>query len=38
MWFNIDGELVSKEPISFEVLPHALKVVAGNGSTERRPA
>jgi diacylglycerol kinase (ATP) len=29
MWFNIDGELISKDPISFGVVPKALRVVVG---------
>ncbi|PSQ69092.1 MAG: hypothetical protein BRD29_02330, partial [Bacteroidetes bacterium QH_2_67_10] len=29
MWFNVDGELQTKEPLTFEVLPGALPVVVG---------
>jgi diacylglycerol kinase (ATP) len=29
MWINVDGELIGKEPISFEVLPRALNVITG---------
>ncbi|HET6568149.1 MAG TPA: diacylglycerol kinase family protein [Rhodothermales bacterium] len=29
MWFNVDGELLTKEPIRFEVVPAALHVVVG---------
>ncbi len=29
MWFDVDGELVGSEPVHFEVLPRALRVVAG---------
>jgi diacylglycerol kinase (ATP) len=28
MWFNVDGELLGNAPISFEVLPQALRVAA----------
>jgi diacylglycerol kinase (ATP) len=28
MWFNVDGELIGNEPITFEVLPHALQFFA----------
>ncbi|MGK3964527.1 diacylglycerol kinase family protein [Sorangium sp. So ce118] len=31
MWFNVDGELVSNEPISFSVEHRALRVVVGPG-------
>ena len=30
MWFNVDGELLAKEPLTFTVLPGALNVVVGN--------
>lgn len=30
MWFNVDGELLAKEPLTFEVLPGALRVAVGN--------
>jgi diacylglycerol kinase (ATP) len=29
MWFNVDGELLSKEPLTFEAEPRALRVVVG---------
>lgn len=29
MWFNIDGELLTNEPITFSVVPGALRVLAG---------
>jgi len=29
MWFNIDGELLCKEPVTFSVLPQALRVIVG---------
>lgn len=29
LWFNVDGELQTKEPLTFEVLPGALPVVVG---------
>jgi len=29
IWFNADGELITNEPIVFEVLPQALEVVVG---------
>ena len=29
MWFNVDGELLTKKPIHFEVLPGALRVAVG---------
>ena len=29
MWFNVDGEMLSKEPLSFEAVPGALRVVVG---------
>lgn len=29
MWFDVDGELVGSEPVHFEVLPRALRAVAG---------
>jgi diacylglycerol kinase (ATP) len=31
MWFNIDGELVTNDPITFAVVPRALRVIVGNG-------
>ena len=29
MWFNVDGELVSNEPIVFEAVPKAMQVIIG---------
>jgi len=29
MWFNIDGELITKEPVSFQVLPSRQRVAVG---------
>lgn len=29
MWFNVDGELFTSQPITFTVLPQALRVVVG---------
>jgi diacylglycerol kinase (ATP) len=29
MWFNVDGELPTKDPVTFTVLPRALQVVVG---------
>jgi len=29
MWFNVDGELIGKEPATFELLPQALRCVVG---------
>jgi diacylglycerol kinase (ATP) len=31
MWFNVDGELLTSEPLSFHVVPGALDVVVGPG-------
>jgi diacylglycerol kinase (ATP) len=33
MWFNVDGELLTKDPVSFSILPRALQVVVGTGYT-----
>lgn len=33
MWFNVDGELLTNEPLSFTVLPGALRVVVGPAYT-----
>ena len=30
MWFNVDGELIGNDPVTFEVLPRALQFVAPN--------
>jgi diacylglycerol kinase (ATP) len=37
MWFNIDGELFTSEPITFTVLPLALRVVVGPAYTPIPP-
>jgi len=38
MWFNVDGELFTKDPVRFTVLPRALQVVVGKDYTpEPRP-
>jgi diacylglycerol kinase (ATP) len=29
MWFNVDGELLTKDPLTFQVLPGALRVIVG---------
>jgi diacylglycerol kinase (ATP) len=29
MWFNVDGELFTSQPITFTVMPQALRVVVG---------
>ncbi|MBI2395764.1 MAG: diacylglycerol kinase family lipid kinase [Deltaproteobacteria bacterium] len=31
MWFNVDGELVSKAAVTFRVVPRALRVIVGPG-------
>jgi diacylglycerol kinase (ATP) len=31
MWFNVDGELFTSQPITFTVVPQALRVVVGPG-------
>lgn len=31
MWFNVDGELFTKEPVTFAVRPSALRVIVGPG-------
>lgn len=33
MWFNIDGELLTKDPVTFTVLPQALRVIVGMNYT-----
>jgi diacylglycerol kinase family enzyme len=33
MWFNVDGELLTKEPITFTVQPRALRVAVGPAYT-----
>lgn len=37
MWFNVDGELFTKEPVHFEALPGALRVVVGPGYSPEPP-
>jgi diacylglycerol kinase (ATP) len=32
MWFNIDGELITNQPISFSVVPGAIDVIVGQSS------
>ena len=32
MWFNVDGELIGNDPVTFEVLPRVLQFVAPNES------
>jgi diacylglycerol kinase (ATP) len=29
MWFNVDGELFTQQPVTFTVLPHILRVMVG---------
>jgi diacylglycerol kinase family enzyme len=31
MWFNVDGELLTKEPATFTSVPGALRVIVGPG-------
>ena len=31
MWFNVDGELMGREPATFTIVPAALRVLAGTG-------
>jgi diacylglycerol kinase (ATP) len=35
MWFNADGELFGNEPVHFEVLPRAFRVVRGPNGIAR---
>lgn len=37
MWFNVDGELLTNEPVTITVLPAALRVVVGNDFTPVPP-
>ena len=37
MWFNVDGELLTKEPVRFEVVPRALRVAVGPDYTPEPP-
>ena len=32
MWFNLDGELLTREPLTFEVLPGALTMITAPGA------
>ena len=32
MWFNVDGELIGNEPARFEIMPRALRFVAGENA------
>jgi len=38
MWFNVDGELLTNEPVAFEVAPQALPVVVGPAYQPTPPA
>jgi diacylglycerol kinase (ATP) len=38
MWFNVDGELIGNEPVSFHLVPRALRVVVGPEYTATPPA
>lgn len=38
MWFNVDGELLTNEPVTFEALPQALPVVVGPAYQATPPA
>lgn len=29
MWFNVDGELLTKEPVTITVMPEALHMIVG---------
>jgi diacylglycerol kinase (ATP) len=29
MWFNVDGELIGSEPVTFSLVPNALRVIVG---------
>jgi diacylglycerol kinase (ATP) len=33
MWFNVDGELITKDPVTFTVLPRTLQMVVGKDYT-----
>jgi diacylglycerol kinase (ATP) len=35
MWFNVDGELFTKEPVTFTIQPRALRVMVGPHYTPR---
>jgi diacylglycerol kinase (ATP) len=37
IWFNADGELLTNEPLTFEVLPGALEVIVGEGYQAEPP-
>jgi len=38
MWFNVDGELLTNEPVTFEAVPQALPVVVGPAYQATPPA
>ena len=38
MWFNVDGELITREPVVFFVEPQALQVVVGPEYKSEPPA
>jgi diacylglycerol kinase (ATP) len=38
MWFNVDGELVSRAAVTFRVVPRALRVLVGEGYLSARTA
>src|SRR5690606_40733984 len=38
MWFNVDGELMTNEPLSVRVMPSALRVLVGPDYTPEPPA
>jgi diacylglycerol kinase (ATP) len=37
MWFNVDGELMTKDPVTFTVLPRTLQMVVGKDYTPGPP-
>ena len=37
MWFNVDGELLTKEPLTFSVVPEAVTFVVGSGFQAEPP-
>lgn len=38
MWFNIDGELITQDAISFDVMPNALSMIVGEDYSPVPPA
>jgi diacylglycerol kinase family enzyme len=38
MWFSLDGELFGNEPMTFTVVPHALRVLVGPDYRPGNPA